>query len=353
MATPAQPEQSSSSLKDKVPFLTVRRAIFHFVPGHKKATTEIAPILMLEETPLDDQSTHLIQQRLKDTLTSNQAFDVEFNPHKVTPVRGLVEQYLASPVDASFIEVSQRLAATLFTVQNGNNSPGLLAMMDCRLGQEQALVIVKLKSETGSRLFDDSERGHRRYRMEVLRDLFLTEGTRVFKSALFAPSAEEMKILVCDDQRGSMRQYEVALFFLEEFLGCKRLELGHVLTKRFYNAAVDFLNDQLPEAQRNDLYDDIASQLRRRTRRLDVREFARDFVESSHRDSFVGFMREMDVPLVFDKDTSEISKYLRKKHIRTTHKIDIKIPEDAEQLVQVHGNRIVIHDTPKEVTGNA
>src|SRR5262249_53913192 len=155
-------------------------------------------------------------------------------------------------------------------VQNGNNNPGLLAMIDCMVGEQQAVVIIKLKSETGSRLFNDTGQGHRRYRMEVLRDLFLTEGTRVFKCALFVPGS--MRILVCDDQRSSLRQYEVALFFLEEFLGCKRLEVGHVLTKRFYNATVDFLNEKIPEGERSELYDDLASQLRRKTRQMDVRE---------------------------------------------------------------------------------
>jgi len=344
-------DESLPSLKDEVPLLTVQRAIFHFVPGHKKTTSgDVAPILMEEETPLDDQSRHLIQERLKAALTSNQAFDVEFNPNKVTPVKALVEEFLASPED-TFIRISQNLATALFNVQNGNNSPGLLALIDCRLGDKRGAVIVKLKSEMGSRLFDDRERGHRRYRMEVLRDLFLTEGTRVFKSALFVPGS--MRILVCDDQRGSMRQYEVALFFLEEFLGCKRLEVGHVLTKRFYNAGVDFLNDRIPEADRNELYDDLVSQLRRRTQTVNVREFARDFVPTAHRDEFVNFMSEQGLPMSFEKDSSEIVKYLRKKHIRTAHNIDIKVPDEAQELVDVGGNKIVIRDTPESVTGNA
>lgn len=352
MATQTQPGRSS--IKEKIALLTAKRAIFHFVPVHKKGVEAVAPTLMDEETPLDPDNTHLIQERVKMALSSTHAFEVEFNPNNITPVRGLVEEYFADPSRANFIAVSQKLATTLFTVQKGNNSPGLLALADCRLDAEQAVVIVKLESETGSRLFTEGPGGHRRYQMQVLRDLFLTEGTRVFKSALFAPSQDEMKILACDDQRSSLRQYEVARFFLEQFLGCKRIEVAHVVTKRFYNAAVEFLNTRIPgHAQRNDLYDDVASQLRRHTQRLDTKEFAREFVPQAHRDEFVVFLKERDVPTSFEKDTSEINSYLRKKHIRTAHNIQLRVPEEADQLVKVEANRIIINDSPEVVRGNA
>ena len=77
----------------------------------------------------------------------------------------------------------------------------------CRLGTRPGLAIVKLENETGSRLFEDREQGHHRYQMQVLKDLFLTEGTRVFKSALFKMPTEDnpMRVLVSDDQRGNVR----------------------------------------------------------------------------------------------------------------------------------------------------
>jgi hypothetical protein len=64
-------------------------------------------------------------------------------------------------------------------------------------------------------------------------------------------------------------------------------------------------------------------------------------------------MREQGLPMTFEKDSSEIVKYLRKKHIRTAHNIDIKVPDEAQELVDVGGNRIIIRDSPESVTGNA
>jgi len=353
MATQKQ-QGPPSSIKDQIALLTLKRAIFHFVPVHKKGVDNVAPSLMDEETPLDADNTHLIQERVKTTLSSTHAFEVEFNPNNITPVRSLVETYFASADGANFVSVSQQLATALFTVQKGNNSPGLLALLDFIFGQDRALVIVKLESETGSRLFTDEATGHRRYQMKVLRDLFLTEGTRVFKSALFTLSKEDTQILACDDQRSSLRQYEVARFFLEQFLGCKRLEVGHVVTKRFYNAAVDFLNTEISsETQRNDLYDDVASQLRRHVQKLDVKEFAREFVPNPQRDQFLTFMKEKGVPLSFQKDTSEINAYLRKKVIKTTHDILLRVPEDAAHLVKVEANKIIVNDSPTVIRGNA
>jgi 37-kD nucleoid-associated bacterial protein len=355
MSAQPQPEQSISStpINDKVAFLKVSRAIFHLIPVHKKGTDEIAPTLMEEETPLDSESTQLVQERVKTSLASPQAFEVEFNPNHLTPVRALVEEYFATPSPQLFIDISQKLARTLHAVQKGYNSPGLLSVLHCTVGKEIGLVILKLKNETGSRLFQE-DAGRRHYEMEVLRDLFLTEGTRIFKCALFVPALGGMQILASDDQRGSTRQYEVALFFLEQFLGCKRLEVAHVLTKRFYNAAVDFINVEISEStERNELYDDLTSQLRRQTKRIDLKEFARDFVPKPQRDQFLTFMKERSLPMAFDKDTSEIRKFFQKKHIRTRHKIDLRIPEDAQELVRVESNKIIINDSPEEISGNA
>jgi hypothetical protein len=352
MATHEQ-QRLPSSVKDRVALLALRRAIFHFVPVPKRGVEGVAPALMDEETPLDSENTHLIQDRVRRALSSPHAFEVEFDPAKATPVRGLVEQYFSDSGVATFVSVSQELAKALFTVQKGYNSPGLLALLDCSLGPAAAIVLVKLESETGSRLFTEEAAGHRRYQMKVLRDLFLTEGTRVFKSALFTSPVEDMQVLACDDQRSSVRQYEVARFFLEQFLGCKRIEVGYVVTKRFYGAAVDFLNSRVSgERQRSDLYDDLVSQLRRNIRRLDLRDFAREFVPSPLRDEFLKFMKEKGVPLSFQKDTSEINSYLRKKVIRTAHGIVLRVPEEVTGLVQVEAGRVVVNDSPEVIRGS-
>lgn len=349
MSTVTSPELS---LKARVPLLRVTRAIFHFVPVHKRHEEGMTPTLMDEETPLDADSTHLIQERVKRTLTSSHAYDVAFDPARITAVKGLVEAYISDRTLAAFVTTSQQLASCLFTVQKGSNSPGLLCMLDCSLGSEFAVAIVKLESETGSRLFEEQDAGHRRYRMNVLRDLFLTEGTRVFKSALFLSTGNGLTVLACDDQRSSTKEYELARFFLEQFLGCKRLEAPQVITKRFYNTVVQFLNERVEGAvAKSDLYDDLTSQLRRRTGRINVREFAREFVPRDKQDEFVDFLAERAIPGGFPKDTSEITSYLRKKHIRTAHNIQIHVPEDAEEFVRVEANRIVISDAPTGVRG--
>jgi hypothetical protein len=236
-------------------------------------------------------------------------------------------------------------------VQSGTNSAGLLALIDCRLRDENAVLIVKLKHETGSRLFREPQSERRHYTMEVLRDLFLTEGTRVFKCALFGHSGPDTRILVSDDQRPSTREYEIAEFFLEQFLGCKRIEVGHVVTKRFYNSTVEFINAHMPEGDRNDLYDDLTSQLRRRVSRIDARQFAREFLPLAKRDDYMSFIQSRGIPNVFEKDTSEIGTYLKKKQIRTEHGISITVPEEAQQFVSVEPNRIIIRDSTEKVNG--
>lgn len=353
MAQSQQVSPAFSSLKELLSFLTISRAIFHFVPVRKRKDAEIEPTLMPEETPLDNESRHLIQERTKGTLSSPNSFDVEFNPHKVTPVKSLIEDFFNSSADR-FIEISQQLARYLFTVQTGANSPGLLCFLDCKLKSESAAAIVKLESETGSRLFEDRGDGHRRYKMQVLKDLFLTEGTRVFKSALFLPTDAGIRVLACDKQRSPSKEYELARFFLEEFLGCKRIESGLVLTKRFYNSAIEFANTVIPDGvQRNDLYDDLSSQLRRHTASFNVKEFIKEFVPREYRDQFLNFARQKQIPDSFPKDTTEIRKELYRKHIRTAHNIQIRVPEDANELVKIEEHRVIINDTVGPIRGHA
>ena len=357
MTRPQQAQHlPADSLKLEVPLLTITRAIFHFVPVKKRAQENVAPTLMPEETPLDQESRHLIQERSKRSLLSpSHSYDAEFNPQNVTPVRGLVESFFTDSSLRNFIAVSQQIAKSLFTVQKGSVSPGLLCMLDCRLGASSAVALVKLENETGSRLFEDRAQGHHRYQMQVLKDLFLTEGTRVFKSALFkmADGADPMRVLVSDDQRGNVRDYELARFFLEQFLGCKRIESGKLLTKRFYNSAIDFVNTEVQDpVQQNSLYDDITSQLRRQRRRFDVREFARDFLPQPLKDPFVQFMKTQNVPDSFDRDTTEVNRFIYRKQIRTEHNVQIRVPDDAKELVKIEKSRIVINDIPRSFSGH-
>lgn len=340
------------SLKDQLAFVQVQHAVFHFVPVRRKGDSSTQPTLMSEETPLDDDSKQLLEDRLRGALKSTQSFEVQFDNNRTPVVKDLVLAYLLANERSGFVSCSAELATYLFTIQKGNNSPGLFALLECALGERRALAIVKIEKQTGSQL----QPGTRYYKMEVLRNLFFTEGTRVFKSALFVlENNQEVSILACDDQRSLSSEHELARFFLETYLGCKNIEAPRSVTKRFYYAAIRFIDEAVPEPPRkNALFDDVRSQLRRRSGTVSLREFAREYIPGPLQDRFVSFMQNESVPISFTKDNELISRQLYAKVLKTRSGIQVRVPnDDADALVTVENRRIIVADILAHVAGQA
>src|SRR5260370_11962439 len=87
--------------------------------------------------------------------------------------------------EQDFIQMSRKLAESLFAQHTGATSPGLLCVMAVTAGSKIGLAILKLERQEGAEIKFHGEEGHRSFDMDLLENLFLTDKTRLFKSALF------------------------------------------------------------------------------------------------------------------------------------------------------------------------
>ena len=76
--------------------------------------------------------------------------------------------------------------------------------------------------------------------MSVLNNLVLTDGTRLFKCAMFVRNADgEIDALASDDQR-SQGYGDMMAAFWRRFLGADYVQVPKIVTKQFFEATMSF-----------------------------------------------------------------------------------------------------------------
>lgn len=170
---------------DDLATLHIHRLIFHDVPKRVRGL-EAAPVLSEIEATLDEDRIAHLKRRLVRVLGSKSAYDIHFRPDTQSPVPPLIRDYTKGkqhPDD--FVPLSQKFAQFLFEQQGGASSSGVLSIMDTTVSGKRGLTVLKLEREEGAQLELSSKKGKRTFEMSVLDNLVLTEGTRLFKAALF------------------------------------------------------------------------------------------------------------------------------------------------------------------------
>jgi hypothetical protein len=315
---------------------------------------EKAPVLSEIEATLDEDRIAHLKRRLVRALGSKSAYDVQFRPETQSPVPGLIRDYTKGkhhPED--FVPLSQKFAQFLFEQQGGSTSSGVLAIMDSTVRSKPGLVVLKLEREEGAQLELSSKKGKQTFEMSVLDNLVLTEGTRLFKAALFVrtgPGGDDFSSAACDSQRPFGSTDELAQFWLR-FLGCKLTEEPRVATKKFFEAALVYVNDVITDpVEKTRVYDHVISELTSEKKSFSPRSFIEEYVPKAHRESFETFLKERHVTLKqFTLDTSEISGRLRRRSYHTSKGVEVRVPEDEADLIEIGEERIVISDTVTRV----
>lgn len=151
--------------------------------------------------------------------------------------------------------MSQEMARHLYLCQKGNSPEGLLTVCEVDVAGHRGLAVLKLEREQGARVELANTSGGRTFSVQHLRDLMLTERTKVFKVGLFVQTGADLASIdgaVCDTQKS----YDgtVAHFFLEQFLGCRLREKPELTTKRFFEATERFINEQVTEPEKKAQY---------------------------------------------------------------------------------------------------
>ena len=317
--------------------LQINRIIIHEVPRHMRRDTESSPTYSEVESRLDDQLRIFFKEKLIETVGSSSAYQVEFDTEATSPTPQLVRDFL-SRSGLSFVEMSKKIAKHLHDAQSGVSPGGLVTVVDCTIGDGKAVGILKLEKEEGVRLHQATHEGKRTFDVSYIRDLILTRKTKLFKVGFFVPTSDdEVQGTVCDEQRGYMPRTEVAGFFLTTFLGCRLLHDPRVSTKHFFMAAQDFFNDHITDpVRRTQALNHLLSELTSQRARINVRDFARDYLPTAEREHFLAYLRNAGLrDLTIRKDVELIESQTAKMAL------------EFESGVTVVGNREAFGESVK------
>jgi hypothetical protein len=296
----------------------VQRLIVHEVPDRPVSGAQRRPTLSDIESPLTTDLKNYFRERISDSL-DRAAFEVRFDPASPSPVPPLVQGFLDG-TQPDFVDMSKKIASHLYASQTGVNPPGLLVVLELSYNAKPALAILKLEKEQGVRVRQSTHQNKRTFDIEHLRDLILSERTRVFKVGLFVPRGTSLAAIegqVADNQRGFQPKSEVADFFLTKFLGCHLREAPDVATKRFFQLAEDFINDHVSDPADKARYQmALLTELHSSRGTIRPRQFAEANFRGPDRQAFVRFLEAQDVaPSPIEKDLTLLEGQLKKMEI--------------------------------------
>lgn len=254
--------------------LVVNAVIVHDVPLKNDAPK---PLLTDAPVVLDTDLREYFQGKIAASLKAR-GLEIEPDPEPDASrlVRDAGLDLVRDP--RTLISQSQLIATGLHEAQSNSNSPGLLCVMAVTVGGTPAVALLKLEREQGIRAQLNTTGSTTTIDLTYLKDLTLTDKTKVFKTALIgfkdSASADSMYGLASDDQRGSSNSAEVARFFLRRFLGAK-LRADPDKTTLAYLEAVEEFIDQVPSPARQGRYHiALLASMQHSARDLDPKAYA-------------------------------------------------------------------------------
>src|SRR5262249_26389674 len=199
--------------------------------------------------------------------------------------------------------------------------------------------------EHGVRVRSQKVGGRSTLSVHHIKDLMLTEKTRVFKIGLFigVEDHEDPDILVCDQQR----QFSdaVAAFFISDFLGCRLAAEPHVLTRDFMECVELWINTEVTDAARKSKYElALLAELGSNRRTLTPRAFAHDYLDPHDRDRLISSLNRSGAPIDrFRKDLALVQRRLARVRFDFDNKVAVIAPPEAigrsVQIEDISDNR--------------
>ncbi|HEX4438339.1 MAG TPA: nucleoid-associated protein [Solirubrobacteraceae bacterium] len=327
--------------------LQVNEAVVHYVP-----TTSTESLLLTDTAiSLDQQLRTYFREKVVASLTVrglDVVVDVNENQHVAQAVSSIVE------TAANLVPASQQIARHLDACQSGRNSSGLVAIISGTVDAVPIVAILKLERERGLRFVLNEVDGRQLVDLELLRDLTLTDKTKVFKTALLArPSGAGATAVygrVSDDQRGRSEGLPVANFFLATFLGCKPKVLAAKATYAFVKAANASFNEDIVSPEKRGRYQvALVAAMQSQTAELTPRGVATENLDPVDRSPFLARVQKagLDASSAFPKDLSLIKVERFRLTFRSgmvlvgaiadlDDKVDLPTGDGPDQPVLVH-----------------
>lgn len=292
--------------------LKVRALMVHDVPRPE----DDDPLLVTDApVQLDDQLRAYFRRKVIASLTTR-GIDVVADPTARPVVREAAQGILSD--ESAFAEESKKIGQHLYDIQTQRNSPGLVAIVLGESDDGPCVSVVKLEREQGLRVRLKTVEEQTVIDLEYLRDLTLTDKTKVFKTSIlqFGDPADPQSMYgaVSDDQRGQEEGIGVAMFFLSTFLGCKLQASPEKATLEFFEATEEFINKDVADPAKKGEYQ-IALLATMQEKAIDLRPatFASRHIDAAHRPALLQRIqeRELNPQASFQKETGLVRNKIR------------------------------------------
>ena len=316
--------------------LKINRIIVHDVPKHKFNHLTDEPTYSDKEGTLTSGLRVFFKTKITQALSSDRSIKVVYDEQSISPVSTLVERELESPNKNTFVQFSKDVTRHLFTIQKGNNSGGIVVIMDAELGEYRNLLIMKLEKDNGVQIKINEETHS--IDIEVVDDLMLTNKTKVFKIALLMNSESyDFAGQIMDYQVDLKQKNNLSTFFMSDFLGCKPYKDPKSTTQQFYNYTKAFIQTIDDDVIKTKYIQDLNSYIQRNINRLSARTFADDyFTEIEHKNNYQDYLRNKNFSMAgFIKDTSLIDNKVK------------TISMEFENGITLYGNKGTLEDKVK------
>ena len=328
--------------------MTLRHVIFHDVPN-QRGDGGANVVLATVPTQIDTERRRLLKEKLVKTVDSRYAYGIVFQQNAASAVPSQIRAHTSVGYsERNFVATSQELARHLYQVQSGAVSPGLLCVIDVTVNNRHGLVLMKLEREAGAELKMHQNHGDTHFEMSILDSLVLTGNTRLYKTAAFlrvGTGDDDFEMVACDNQHNPTDTAEMARFW-RKYLGCDLEEAPRVSTSKFFNAAMDFINTHVEDAEtKTVMYESLHVEMRSANPTFTPRNFLTQHVPEDVRPGLRQFLEERNVPLAtFQKDTQDIKSAIKRLTYISEAGVRIVAPEGRDELIQVHPEQIIVND---------
>ena len=325
--------------------MTVEHVIFHDIP--KRAQGGGAPVLADSVTDMDGAHKAVLKEKLTRTLQSKAAYDIVFNEDTASPVPDSIMEFTDRRYsEQNFVDMSRSFAEYLFEQQTGQMSAGLLCIICINIRGRKTVAILKLERERGVDLSLETVDGARQFTMALLDSLVFTDGTKLYKSAMFVNEGNDgYKAVACDTQKVVHSSQDVGQFWLR-FLGCKVTVEPRVATQIWFDATYKFVNDFIADpVQKNDVYTHLISELNSNRATITPDTFTEDYIPREYRQEYRNYLVETGVSVQrFHKDLNDVQHKIKKKSLYTRGGVSVTVPQGEEDLVEIREEDIIVSD---------
>lgn len=293
--------------------IKIGNIIVHDIPKHRKGDASISPTYSSSIQKLDNELTTFFKKKIVDSLSGYESMKVVFNPNTDSCIPEIISRLLGSDVD-TFVHESQYAAKELFDRQTAQASSGVFVAIQASFQNQDLLIVLKLERDEGARLAKSEETGS--FILESVKDLMLTQKTRLLKSALFfnyEHFGTDFTGYAVDSQRIFSSSSGIATFFLD-YLGCKLYHDSRKQTKEMFELSFDYISKIGDPEIRIQQLDGLISYFKNNNTQISPEQFAIEYVTHELQDDYIWQMQSkgIDTKTIIQKDTELISNRLKR-----------------------------------------